>query len=146
MSNSEAPIFFCIRWFEYWDFLQPVWGPTLICNMWDDISTVPPGCPAVTAPQSGNVQTSLLWSTTSCRVLSGPRETHLHPASAAPVRNLPWCPSVPTGRAAHRRTSGWRHRETRCWTWRAGTSPTTWLKPTLTSSEPGRCKCCTELS
>lgn len=132
MSDSAALIFFCIRSHTY------IIHEDKAIHIFTSCPLSPPECPAVTVCQSGTVLTFLLWSRISSRVPSGPRPTHLHPASAAPVRNLPWCPSVPLGQAARPHTNEWRPRGTRCWTWRAGTSLTTWLKPTLASSEPGR--------
>lgn len=105
----------------------------------------PPECPVVTTHSSGSILTSRLWSATSYRAPSGNRETRLLPASAAPVRSLPWCPSVLSERAACHLANESRPRGTRCWTWRAGTSLTTWLKPTPVSSEPGRFKCSLEI-
>lgn len=94
-------------------------------------------CPAITPHQSGGIPTSLLWSTTSYWVQSGTRGTRRPPASAAPVRSSPWCPSVPSGQEVWPLANERRQQETRCWTWRTGTSLTTWLKPTRVSSEPG---------
>lgn len=99
---------------------------------------LPPGCPVMTAHQSGSTRTSLPRSSTSYRVPSGTRETRHLPASAAPVRSLPWCPSVPPELEDCPLANDSRPRETRCWIWRTGTSLTTWLKPTPVSSEPGR--------
>lgn len=102
------------------------------------LCVLPPECLAVTAHQSGSVPTSQPWSTTSCRAPSGTRGTRRHPASAAPARSSPWCPSVPPERGGGPLPDGSRPRGTQCWTWRAGTSPTTWSKLTPVLSKPGR--------
>ena len=95
-----------------------------------------PACRAAT-PRRGPTPTPPRWSPTSCWAPSGTRGTPPPPVSVARARGWPWCPCVPRGPGARRHATARSPLETSCWTWRRGTSPTSWSRLTPPSSEPG---------